>query len=325
MKRTIILLISLLTFCSCDTCELEWWETVNPPAHRLERASGRNDDSKVEQYLFEKAEALEAAVKPYRVPSWVESDNVPLIILGVLTVLLTIGLLILGIIVKYADIMSSWPRIVLAILTSLLSVLAVLQFLFNDVGTKGSTIDIGAILFIVDMILCVPFVITDDENYVYRGAPTGIGTYAYSSILPLAMIIGAFSRVATTYLSYIFLLLIVIYAVSVIIATIRVKESMGRALVTVLYLLVTGFGSVVILYSTMPAMVHFFNDIITLVVAWMVLSGYSSGSYSSPKNTITLSDGTVLTRTTGLTGEEILTGNDGHDYKRNPDRTFSKK
>ena len=62
--------------------------------------------------------------------------------------------------------------------------------------------------------------------------------------------------------------------------------------------------------------------VIILFVLWIVIKV----AFPSNKGTnkIRLDDGTILTVRYGPTGEELLCGNDGCTYQRNPDGSFSK-
>ena len=326
MKRICFIILCLFSLCSCNKGKLEWWEAVNTAPARAAKAEGRNDDSRFEQFLFSQMDKLEATTKPHRLDSWIDSGNPILALLNITLVVLLFGLVVLGILVRFLEDYYNWPRIVIGILTVILIVIYIPNFLYTCEGNRGNSTDIGAIVGIIGLILCVPFVVEEDDLCTNRYAPTNIVRIAYSSILPFAMLLGAFSRVIATYGSYLFLCLMLVYICSVIVTSIKAKEPLFRTLASVIYLIIITFGTVVIFYATMPAMVSILNSIILLIIAFYALAGLGSSSAraslpsettdSEPQVDYYGPDNMQNTYKTDAAGEEIFQSKtDGRYYK----------
>lgn len=272
-KYLLLILLTMLSLCSCNKGKLEWWEVVNAPEKRLEKASGRNDNTKMEKYLFEKMDELESEVSGKRVESWADSDNPLLVGLNLFTIFLMLSLIVLGLVVKYKDIYSAWPMIVLAFLTTLLVIIYLPHYLYVANGTKGNTTDIGPVIALLGLVLCVPYVLYPTDADI----PT-IPKIAYSIVIPFAMIGGAFFRVLATWGSYLFVLLMIVDVFFYIRLAKNVKTGLFILLFGIVYRLIITLGTLIVFYSAMPAMVSVFNSLLLLLIAYLVLTGYASSS-----------------------------------------------
>lgn len=282
MNKLLLSLLVILSICSCSTGKLEWWEAVNTPPKRVEKATGRNDDSRMEKFLFEKADQLEFHTAHLRTKSWIGSGNPILVTLNIILLVIVFACIGLGLYARFGEVYDEWIKNTLGILTILLVALYIPFFLFTEVGTKGNTTDIGAIVLIAALYLCVPHVIKlDDFDNDRMLIATGFVSYAYS-ILPLIMVLGAMVRRFATWGSYIFLLLMLVYEGCILLDAIKNKRSFLRTLATFFYILIITIGTITMLYATMPAMVHLINDIFALVLAVLLLKsiGADISSYS---------------------------------------------
>ena len=282
MKKLLLFLLVILSICSCSTGKLEWWEAVNTPPKRAEKATGRNDDSRMEEFLFEKADQLEFDTAYLRTESWIKSGNPILVTLNIILLVIVFACIGLGLYARFGEEYDDWIKKTLGILTILLVALYIPYFLFTEVGTKGNTTDIGAIVTIAALYLCVPYVIKlDDLDNNRMLVATGFVSYAYS-ILPIIMVLGAIVRRFATWGSYIFLLLMLVYEGCVLIDAIMNKRSFFRTLATLFYVLIITIGTITMLYATMPAMVHLINDILALVLAVLLIKsvGADTSSYA---------------------------------------------
>ena len=280
MKGKLLFVFCLILFCSCNSSKLEWWESVNTSKDRLENASGRNDDSKFESFMFKKMDQLEHAVKPYRMADWWEEGNTFTRIIAISYIVLLFGSIIICLIVRHIEPLSDWPRIVLGIMSVMLVFISIPYYLFSDDGTRGNSLDIGSILGLVAMILVVPYVLDQDDLNTNRFAPLEYFTPLFGA-LPLMMVVGAIFRVIATWGSYIFMLGMLAYMVVVVVTSIKAKEKVFKTLLSLVYIFITTIGTVAMLYHTMPAMVKILNDLLCVVLGYLFLKGGATSSSSS--------------------------------------------
>ena len=329
MKRLFLLLLCVVPlFSSCNTGKLEWWEVVKPSAKRMAKASGRNDNSEMERYLFEKAEQLEAKTEPMRVDpdNWGEKMH-PLLMLDLIYVILLFALLIFGWIVRFADIDARWPSVVLGILTSFVAIASIVLTLLIK-STKNST-EIGPFVVILAYLITVPYVLEVDANMAGRSAGAGIIRGLYATLIPTALIIGALFRVVATYASYLYLVVMVGYLIYVLIHSILYRVGILRTLATLIYVSLITVSTLFMIYTAMPAATSVLADIILLVFAWGIISGIGtapggSGSVEPAseerdqepfvENTVTLDDYTELKKIDGVWRDNL-----SHKWEKDED------
>lgn len=281
MKKLLFLLLCISPFlCSCNSGKLEWWEVVNPSERRIEKASGRNDNSKLERYLFEKADQLEAKLSPIRAnpKKWGPED--PLFILNAVYFFLMMAVLIFGLVFRFTEPMSRWPYVISGILTSLAAIVSIACFLLIKYFGKHST-EVGPFVMILGYMLSVPYVLEYDSLVADRDLLPDYIKSIYTLLIAIGLIGGSVFRVITTYFSYFMLLLSLIYIVYVIIHALVHRTSILGMLASVIYVVLITGGSIIAMFASIPATTSIISDLIILVIAYLSITGMAVSSRSS--------------------------------------------
>lgn len=284
MKKLILpllLLTCLLT--SCNNGKLEWWEVVNPPKHRLEDASGRNDNSALEQRLFDAMDNLESETRSSRVHDALGSGVLWIQIAALLELFSCLALVIVGLVARFSPTPKDWVLFVLIALVLIIALINLPLHLYVNNGNNRHSTDIGALIMLFGYIFAVPYILYADILDVNRYAPSALVGYAYTAVLPVSMVGGAFFRVVATYGSYVFVALMLVYIVASLLKAIYRREPFMRVVVGFVFKLLITFSTVFLLYEAMPAMVSVVSTFFLLLLVFAVATSPSAkyDSYSS--------------------------------------------
>lgn len=352
MNRFIIPVLLLLSLCSCNSSQLEWWEVVNTPNKRADRViweKNRNNDAEYEKALFETMDNVESSLRWERKDSWVSSGNPFLVGLSILYYILCGVLIVMGIWVLAEGPVNYKESREMALVLGISAILAVgiaipYSLLVDNATSAHGSVNFMQLILIIGLLICFPITIRlMEEGYWGRwgdlmeeeSAPYLVSATAFRFVIPFALILGVFVRKLATFGSYLFLLCIFVEFCIVLYKCIRHKTDIWHSLFSLFYVLFVGVGSVIVFYSAVEALAWLGGWIAAfffiLAGIWGIISdpegffnsigngsssSYSSSSSSSSSNSDYYSmDSMSNTYKTDADGDEIFEHRDGRYYK----------
>lgn len=349
MKRFIIPVLLLLSLCSCNSGQLEWWEAVNTPNKRIERVMlqhKRNDDAEYEKALFATMDNLESSLRWERRDSWVSSGNPFLVGLSILYYVLCGVLIVVGIWVLAEHPVKYKECREIALVLGISAILAVgiaipYSLLVDNATSAHGSVNFMQLILLIGLIICFPITIRLMEEGFWdkwgeeESAPFFVSAAAFRLVIPFGLLLGVFVRKLATFGSYLFLLCVFVEFCVVLYECLRHKTDIWHSVFALFYVLFVGVGSVIIFYSSVEALAWLGGWIVAIYVIfagiWGIISdpeGFlnsigngSSSSYSSSSSSSSSSsdyysmDNMRNTYKNDADGDEVFEHNDGRYYK----------